>query len=141
MNNNTDYLGNPVGIGDIFVYPTQTGSSAADMNMARVTAIDEIVGFDPNDPTARDGYLHCDRNQEYPPRRTVPAKWIPDPLTSGHTSIVVRDDSKCYRIRAKRLRMTAEGYRIYNPDRTITIRNVDRIVVVSSLTDQRKPIV
>lgn len=118
----TDYLGTPVKVGDTIVYPVASGSSSATLTTAVVEAIDDIVLDNPSDPTDRQGYLHKDRHDKWPTTRTVAGKYIDGKY--------VRDDSKAYMLKVKRI---ADGGRPVDSHRSVTIRNVDRIVVVTTL--------
>jgi hypothetical protein len=114
----TDYLGNSVAVGDTIVYPKCSGSSSADLNMAVIAEILPIIPRDPSDPACRSGYLWSDRKLRYPPYR----------------AILRGDLSKAYILKVKRTRDGSGNYKIWT-DRLVTLSNVDRIVVVTSVID------
>lgn len=119
--NYTDYLGNPVRVGDTIVYPVQQGSSAANLTMGEVIAIDDLIPEDPSNPYCCDGYLHRDRNQQYPPTRRIAGTWDRDQRK------FLRDDSKAYMLKVRRDPKREGG------NKQVTLKNVDRIVVVTGL--------
>lgn len=118
-NHYTDYLGNSVHVGDTIVYPVQQGSSAANLSMGEILAIDDIIPRDPSDPHCCDGYLHRDRNQQYPPTRRIAGRWDRDERA------LVRLDDKAYMLQVRRL--DSDG------NKKVHIKNVDRVVVVTGL--------
>lgn len=118
-NNYTDYLGNPVHVGDTIVYPVQQGSSAANLTTGEIVAIDEIVPDEPWNPHCTTGQLHRDRNQQYPPTRSIAARWDRDACK------LYRLDDKAYMLKVRR--HDSDG------NKQVTLKNVDRVVVVSSL--------
>lgn len=140
--NYTDYLGQPVHVGDLITYPTCSGSSAANLNLGVILEIDDIIPDDPNDLKNFHGSLHKDRNKAYPPRRRITGRWqkVPgSPLPGGQDAL--RDDSKAYQLVVRRLREGYGGWRIWTRAkaderlRKVTVKNVDRIVVVSRLAN------
>lgn len=133
----TDYLDNPISVGDIVVYPRQRGSSAADLNTAVVVAIDDIIPNNPSDPKDCSGQLHKDRRQKSPPYRTIISRLLQN---GAHANDYERDDSKAYMLSVKRIRDGSRSGTVYNPERITTLKNVDRVIVVTSLTSQREPV-
>lgn len=119
INHYTDYLGNPVSVGDTIVYPVQQGSSAANLSMGEVLAIDDIIPRDPSDPYCCVGYLHRDLNKQYPPRRDIAGRWDRDERR------FLRLDDKAYMLQVRRL--DSDG------NKKVHIKNVDRVVVVTRL--------
>lgn len=134
----TDYLGNPINVGDVIVYPIKSGSSAADLNTALVIAIDDLIPVNPHDPTSTRAYARKDRAKADPPSRSIPKRWVYGKSTGSYGD-AHRDDSKAYMLTIQRLREGASGHVVGHPQRKITLTNVDRVVVVSSLTEQREP--
>lgn len=123
----TDYLGTPVKVGDTIVYPVASGSSSATLTIAVIEAIDDIVLNNPSDPTDRSGYLHKERHDRRPTTRIVAGKRVADGTKWGK---YVRDDSKAYMLKARRI---ADGSRLVDSHRSVTLKNVDRIVVVTPM--------
>lgn len=131
----TDYLGNEVHAGDVIAYPTASGSSSADLNMGRIMSIDPLV----KDP--RSSGLYCYESMRNKPNHATfhfPRRWVRDTITDEE--VHVPDPEKAYAVKIQKIR---EGRQDYgrasweNPDRLFTIRNVDRIVVVTNLTAVR----
>lgn len=134
----TDYLGNPINVGDVIVYPIKSGSSAADLNTAIIVAIDDLIPVNPQDPTSSRAYAIKDRRKADPAARHIPMRWTY--TINAPYGDAVRDDSKAYMLTVQRIREGASGHVVANPQRKVTLTNVDRVVVVSSLTEQREPI-
>ena len=132
----TDYLGNPIAVGDIIAYPTCTGSSSADMNLAVVTEILDLIPNYPNDLTKNTAYLQSDLKKQPPPRRHITNRFIPDDPQPANGSkwflqgTYERDDSKAYVLRVRKLR---DGYanRYRQQDRAVILKNVERAIVVT----------
>jgi hypothetical protein len=131
----TDYLGNSIWKGDYIVYPTATGSSAADMNFAVVEDVVPITPEKPEDPTCRRGSIPGDERKAHPPYRTIPGKWVKRPDLQNGYGDFLRDDSKAYQLRVRKLRDHDSGRAISNPSRIITLKNVDRVVVVTRIAN------
>ncbi len=114
----TDYLGNPVQVGDLVAYPMCTGSAAADTNLAVIEEIVPIHPLDPSDPNCRRGYtkadlLKCDCGDYVLPR-------------------TFKTHDKAYTVKVTRRRSGAYDHPIAGNLR-VTLKNVDRMIVVSSL--------
>jgi hypothetical protein len=120
-NNYTDYLGNPVSVGDTIIYPVQQGSSAANLAAGEVIAIEDIIPRDPSDPYCTEGHLHRDRNQQYPPMRRIAGVWDDRQLKMR------RRDDKAYMLKVRRDPEWQGG------NKQVTLKNVDRVVVVTRL--------
>lgn len=125
----TDYLGRPIEPGDIIVYPTAVGSSSADLNMARIEVVDPLVPS----PT---GHGHCYESMAHKQHatRALPIKWTKK--DGEHVREV--DHSKAYGLKVKKLKQGSStfGESSYeNADRLFNLRNVDRVVVVTSLVN------
>jgi hypothetical protein len=125
--NFTDYLGNPVHVGDIIVYPYTVGSSSAALNTAVIESIDDIIPDNPSDPYCTTGRLHKDRSEKWPtPRNIVGSSYDPDAVHPGfpsRTGRYRRNDAKAYMVKVKKS----------DTGKSVTLKNIDRIVVVSSL--------
>jgi hypothetical protein len=135
--NYTDYLGNCIAVGDSIVYPTCSGSSAADLNQGVVTEIIPITPEDPADPKNRRGSIPGDAAKPYV-RRLIPGRWDPGaahPMNKiGRVyGDFVRDDSKAYMLRVRRTREGSTQSAIFDPNRVVSLKNVDRVVVITSL--------
>lgn len=136
----TDYLGNPIAVGDKIVYPTQVGSSAANMNLAEVVEILDLIPNNPSDPDDASAQLATDARKAYSPRRLIATKFIPDdpqPANAGkwyRTGTFVRDDSKAYVLRIKKLRDAYSSQRIQE-NRINMLKNVDRVIVVTGMVN------
>lgn len=128
----TDYLDNPIHVGDTITWPTCSGSSAADLNMGVVKEIREIIPYNPSDPADRLGYLHEDRLQEHPTARMIAGRWVTAPHLQNGYGDYLRDDSKAYMLRVEKHRGGADG-RTVEKNKMVTLKNVDRVVVVTSL--------
>lgn len=136
----TDYLGNPIAVGDKIVYPTQVGSSAANMNLAEVVEILDLIPKSPGDLSDSSAYLQLDLKKAYPPDRKITTKFIPDDpqpadgnkwyLTGEHR----RDDSKAYILRIKKLRESYSSAWLQQ-DRIVMLKNVDRVIVVTGMVN------
>lgn len=132
----TDYLGNPIAVGDTIVYPTCSGSTAADLNLGQVTEILDLIPKNPSDPKDTKAYLQADLKKQYQPNRWIATRFIPDdpqPTDSNkwyRKGTSVRDDSKAYVLRVRKLR---SGYnsQYIEQDRASMVKNVDRVVVVT----------
>lgn len=128
----TDFLGNEIHVGDIIVYPSARGSSAADVTLGEVLMIDKIrdTGKD-----GRAGFLESQRGKD-PFRRgiyDIPAKWIlkPDPDDPQFPRVRVPDWSKAYVLKVKKIPTgVAWGER---SEAIVRIKNVDRVVIVTSV--------
>lgn len=119
MANYTDYFGNPVRVGDTIIYPIQRHSTAADLSMGEVIAIDDIIPRDPSDPYCCDGYLYRDRDKQFPPERRIAGVWDRDQRKW------FRCDDKAYILQVRRI--GSEG------NKKVYVKNVDRVVVVTEL--------
>lgn len=129
MNQFLDYIGNPISPGDIIVYPTAVGSLSADMNMARVEVIDPIVP----DPSGNGRFCY-DSMKFKPSHATVPFPTKLGARNSNGQYASVDAPERAYGLKVKKLyegrwRYGRSGYD--NPDRMFTLRNVDRVVVVT----------
>lgn len=130
----TDFLGNEIHVGDIIAYPSQQGSSAAKMKLAEVVTIDKIrdTGKD-----GRAGFLESQRHKD-PGRRgyyDIPSTWVPAPGPFGLER--VPDWSKAYVVKVKKI--ITDGYDARHNQghgRPVQIKNVDRIVIVTSVFDR-----
>lgn len=129
MHRYTDFLHNPVKVGDLIVYPTCSGSSSADMNLARVTDIIPVIPYHPEDPANRDGRTEYDwardEKGQYAPTRLIAGRW------DAESEKCLRDDCKSFLIKATRLRAGYASYRGDEPS-DVRITNVERVVVVES---------
>lgn len=130
--NYTDYLDNPIHVGDTITWPTCSGSSSADLNMGVVQEIREIIPNNPGDLTDRGGYLHEDRLKEHPPHRDIPGRWVKAPHLQNGYGDYLRDDSKAYMLRVEKTRDGCDGRKV-EKYKAVTLKNVDRVVVVTSL--------
>jgi hypothetical protein len=119
----TDYLGNPIKPGDIIVYPTAVGSSSADMNMARVEVVDPLV----LSPTGH-GYCYQSMVNKQHATRQLPKKEV---RAEDGTRVWVDSPEKAYGLKIKKLKHGRLTYE--ESDRLFNLRNVDRVVVVTSL--------
>lgn len=139
----TDYLGTPVHVGDVITYPICSGSSAADLNLGVVLAIDDLIPNKPGDPKDRSAYLHRDRNKQSPPRREIPGRWKVHARADMRTDLpsggdFFRDDSKAYMLQIRRVWEGYAGWKLWRPEdalRKVSVKNVDRIVVVTDKID------
>lgn len=133
----TDYLGNPIAVGDIIIYPTAAGSSSADMNVAVVKEIDPIV-----EELGRPGSYCYESMRHKPGHATVsfPMKTVPNPEEGGQPrTILVPAPERAYGLKVRKLKDGTRDFGAYsyeNPERLFTIRNVDRVTVVTRLCDE-----
>lgn len=136
----TDFIGNPIAVGDTIVYPTCSGSSSAEMNMAVVEEILDLTPHRPQDLSKFSAYLQSDLRKAHPPQRTIATRFIADdPQPAGQSrwfraGKYERDDSKAY---ALRVRKTRDGYKkSWSPqDRLVMLKNVERVVVVTGMVN------
>lgn len=124
-----DFLGNPINVGDVVVYPTASGSSSAQMNLALVDTIDPIVELGPNE------FVHQSQLKKKDPTLvSYPRKWVSGP--GGSRTKRVNAPERAYRLAVKKLADADSvfGTAVYeNPERRFYITNVDRVVVVGEL--------
>lgn len=128
----TDYLDNPIAKGDVIVYPTASGSSSAELNTARVVDVVPIYPVDPNDETCRRGFTQedLDKGRDYGGRDIV-GKWVKRADLQSGSGDYLRDDSKAYLLRVVKLNRSKSIW--IHSERTVLLKNVDRVVVVSKL--------
>lgn len=130
----TDYVGNPIKVGDRVVYPVKSGSSAATMVLAKVVDIVDIHPEDPSDLENRGGYTDDDiKNGRYPRgrTRTIPARWLPNPEhPNGPVGIHQRADDKAYILKVQRLQDGWGRWMRVKKDKITTVHNVTNVVVV-----------
>lgn len=132
----TDFLGNPIAVGDMIVYPACSGSTAADLNLGQVTEILDLIPKNPSDPNDTKAYLQIDLNKQNPPSRRICTRFIPDDPQPADAhrwyrkGTSERDDSKAYVLRVRKIR---SGYtsEYIEQDRASMVKNVDRVVVVT----------
>lgn len=138
----TDYLDNPISVGDLIIYPTAQGSSSADMNLARVIEVDPLVKG--QGESGRTDW-HFASNLHKPPSKRpysgerYPTRYFPTPDDSWHTE---PDPAKAYRLIVKRIRDGQKSLQRTNsayddPDRLVYLKNVDRVTVVTGLVNFR----
>lgn len=127
----TDYLGQPLAVGDIVVYPVSRGSSC-DLAMGRIEVMDEIIPDNPHDPLCWTGILYKDRLRLDAPKRGIPVRYeAAHGRSLGH---YVRDDSKAYIASVRPLRQDARNVYVVH-DRAVRILKVDRFVKVTSIVE------
>lgn len=131
----TDYLGNPINDGDVIVYPTAAGSSSADMNVAVVKEIDPIVE-ELGSPS-----LYCYASMRTKANHATvpfPTNNVENDDPNGPKWKRVPAPERAYGLKVRKLK---DGRREFgklsfeNPERIFTLRNVDRVTVVTSLCD------
>lgn len=123
-----DYLGQPIREGDIIVYPTAVGSSSADLNMARVEVIDPIVP----DPS---GHGYCYESMKNKAKHATVSFPRSIEYHDGKR-IEHREPWRAYGLKIKKLyegRSRFGKHSFDNADRLFTLRNVDRVVVVTDI--------
>jgi hypothetical protein len=129
----TDFLNNPVNVGDVVIYPQSQGSSSAHIQTGRIVAMDEIIKASNGDV-----FLHSKRHKrgEYTglryPTKTVPA--VPDPQTWQDYD-QVDDPTKAYHAKVQKIAKDVRTGGWKEDGKPVTIRNVDRLTVVTSLGD------
>ena len=134
----TDFLDNPISVGDIVTYPVASGSSSADMVIAYVVEIDPIV-------KGADGYWRfASMEAKSPSKRGYGCSYPRRTQRTGpgrYDYEHVDDPSKAYRIRVKRIRdgqnSLTPGGSYDNAERVVTVHNVDRVTVVTPLYTPR----
>lgn len=121
---NTDFLGNPINVGDTVLYPT-TLSSSIYMNVGRVEVIDELVS------TQHDGIYvrHSERFKAHPVVFELSRHQVVDPYT-GQVEYV-EDLTKAYTLKVKKL--SQDGREVSSDARSVNITAVERVVVITSL--------
>lgn len=136
----TDYLGNPITVGDTIAYPTCSGSSSAWINLGYVAEILDLIPHNPSDLEDCTAYLQDDLKKAHPPRRLIATRFIPDdpqPPTASkwyRKGINERDDSKAYVLRIRKLRDDL-GSAWNQQDRLVMLKNVDRVIVVTGMVN------
>lgn len=130
----TDYVGNPIKVGDRVVYPVKTGSSAANLVLARVVDIIDIHPENPSDLEHDLGFTDEDIRQGKTKSweaRKIASRWIAKP---GHPNGPVGDrqraDDKAYILKVQRLQDGWGGWMRVNTDKITTVHNVSNVVVV-----------
>lgn len=139
-----DLLDNPVAVGDIIAYPAASGSSAAQMHQAVIT---ELIPIYPNAPGLFRGRTRTGTKLDN----------IDRPLFSRHTDAytettrrdyqtgidkIVRnyerepDPARAYILRVKRYDQSSLPNHYQKPRPGVIVRNVDRIIVITSLVSK-----
>lgn len=136
----TDYLNNPIAVGDVIIYPQSQGSSSAHIQAGRVIAIDEII----KDSINGDVYLHSKRHQRgsYSGLR-YPTFTVPDPsydvrqpYGKNNRPWKQEDDpSKAYQLKIQKIKRDLQTGDWKEEGKPVTIRNVDRATVITPLGD------
>lgn len=134
----TDYVGNPIAAGDFICYGVKSGSSAVNMVLAKVHEVVPIHPIEPNNPDNTKGFTADDiakGKADYAARR-IASRWVRD--GDKPVGLRVRDDSKAYLLKVKRLKDGwGDWYRgwgdrpLVDSDKITTIHNVTNVVVVN----------
>jgi hypothetical protein len=125
----TDFLDNAIKAGDVVIYPTAIGSSAADMNVAIVDRLDPIVTglarqWDGSYRTVTTLQSYLDADKKDPTTYKVPKKRVKRP---GGGYDYVEDESKAYILRVYKL---DASWNNKLSGKTTILKNVDRVTVV-----------
>jgi hypothetical protein len=119
-----------------------SGSSAANLNLARVIEVDPLV-------ETTEGWFYASKLSVSPSKRglsvTYPRRRVLHPIERNIDDErwhFVDDPSKAYRLVIKRIREGQDAVGALwpddNPDRKVTLTNVNRVVVVTSLYTPRR---
>jgi hypothetical protein len=125
----------------VITYPICSGSSAADLNLGVILTIEDIIPNNPSYHKDFNGHTERDRKKAYASPRRIAGRWQPDPNSKlPHGGDFQRDDSKAFICTVRRVWEGYGGWRIWRPEyalRKVSVKNVDRIVVVTDKIDQR----
>jgi hypothetical protein len=125
----TDYLDNPIKRGDVVIYPTAWGSSAADMNIGIVDTLDPIVTglarqWDGSYRTMTTLQSYLQANKKDPTKYSIPKKRVE---RQGGGYDFVEDESKAYILRIYKL---DASWNSKPSGKSTILKNVDRVTVV-----------
>jgi hypothetical protein len=137
----TDFLNNPINVGDVIVYPQSQGSSSAHIQTGRVVHIDEMV----KDLANGEVYLYSKRNKRdaYSHLRW-PTFSVLNPhyddskdfdWTTNPKWVNVDDNAKAYQLKVQKIKFSREEGRWVDEGKPVTIKNVDRCTVITALAD------
>lgn len=135
MNNpDTDFIQQPIDVGDIISYAITRGSSIR-QQLAVVIAKDAIDPDRPHDAECRMGKLRKDGTG-----RRLKTQFLADHGTGKRTIKTIYDPSKLYRLTVRKLQEDyvgpdPEAVSLWNIDhmRKQTIQNVENVIVVTNL--------
>jgi hypothetical protein len=133
MSQFTDFLDNPINVGDTIIIPFHRGSSSVGLNIAVVENIDELIPFEPANPEHLYGYLDKQRNRPINERtrHEIHSDWLE---TAEEMETIRKFNPNA---RWTRVRDMAKAYQldVRHPGakKTNRIKRVDRVVVVTSL--------
>lgn len=127
MNPITDYLDQPLSVGDRILYAVSYGSSGVGLEQAIIEQIEELVPLDPNNPECRYGYKYSERLKPTTARVELDlvVKWERyDVVRNGRRSRYVYDPHKLFKLKVR----TFNRFTQQPADKPTWLKNVDRVV-------------